>query len=376
MSGEEYALQAIANLLEINGHQVDWFMRSSSDIQGFKKNAHAFFSGLHCLKTMRELKAFLQRSSFDVAIVQNLYPFLSPSILPVLREFNIPVMMRCPNYRLFCPNGLHLSHGKICEKCLGGREYWCLFQNCENNVFKSLGYALRNTAARLSRSIVDHVDLFVVLSEFQRMRFIAGGIPPERIEILPNIAPSTLEPHFEDAGKTVSFVGRISLEKGIKDFMVAAARLPDIPFAVAGDHHQMHDFLKSAPKNIQWRGFLSDKNLIDFFHQSRILLFPSNCFEGFPNVITNAMAAGKPVIASRLGGVPEIVDHERTGLLFAPGNLSEMVNFVKQLYADPALCSRLGAAGRVKAETVYSRGAVYKKLLTILSRTKNNFSSI
>jgi len=100
------------------------------------------------------------------------------------------------------------------------------------------------------------------------------------------------------------------------------------------------------------------------------LVFPGRWFEGFPNVITHAMAAGKPVIASRLGGVPEIVAHEKTGLLFKPGNISELCRSIQRLYDNPGLCARMGEAGRVKAEQEYSRGAVYEKWLSTLKNCR------
>lgn len=367
VSGEEHALRAIAGMLEENGHQVSWFLRSSVGIKGFRGKAQAFCSGIHSAGAAKALRLFLKQHPVDAALVQNLYPFLSPSILKVLHEFAIPMIMRCPNYRLFCPNGLHLCHGEVCERCLGGKEYWCVIRNCEGNLFKSLGYAVRNAAARISRGIVDHVDKFVVLSEFQRQRFIQGGIAPERLAIVPNIAPLTAKQLSSDPGASVSFVGRISPEKGIEDFIAAAERLPEVPFAVAGNYDQMPGLPDKSPKNVCWLGFLTGSALHEFYRQSRILVFPGRWFEGFPNVIASAMAAGKPVIASRLGAVPEIVEHQKTGLLFEPRNVAELAGSIRRLYADPSECLRMGEAGRIKAETFYSQEAVYRKLLALLT---------
>ena len=365
MSGEEHALRAIAGLLEENGHSVIWFLRSSADIRGLKDKIHAFFSGIHSRQAAKDLGSVLEKTRPDAVLVQNLYPFLSPAILPVIKSFNIPIMMRCPNYRLFCPNGLHLSKGRVCEKCLGGKEYWCVINNCESSRLKSLGYAVRNAAARMTRRIVDNVDLFIVLSEFQKQRFIAGGINTDRLKILPNMVPNSGVEPSDQLGGLVSFVGRISSEKGIEDFLTAAEKLPDIQFAVAGNSDQMPGVRERAPDNVKWKGFLLGEELTSFYRQSRTLVFPGKWFEGFPNVITNAMASGKPVIASRLGAVPEIVDDERTGLLFPPGNVTELTACIRRLYDDPNECRRLGQAGREKAENEYSRDAVYGILMDI-----------
>lgn len=375
-SGEEHALWTLSGLLEEHGHEIIWFLRSSAGIRGAAAKAHAFFAGIHSTGAAADLAGLLNARPVDAALVQNLYPLLSPSILPVLRKHHVPLIMRCPNYRLFCPNGLHLSHGEVCERCLGGREYWCILRNCENDLLKSVGYALRNAAARRSRRITANVDRFIVLSAFQKRRFSANGIPWEKLAILPNIAPAFPTGASDDAGDGVAYVGRISPEKGIEAFLSAAARLPDIPFVVAGDPAPMPDLPRQAPANVQWKGFLKGKALDDLYRRTRMLVFPGKWFEGFPNVIARAMAAGKPVVASDLGAIPEIVEHLRCGLLFAPGDIEEMTECIRQLYADPERCRQMGDAGRVKAGTEYSRIAVYQRLISVFKSAYHQQKSV
>ena len=208
-SGEEEVMRTISTLLESHGHKITPFRRSSKDIgDSLLKKMHALFSGIYSFNSRNRIAQILNQGGIDIVEVQNLFPFISPSILPVCKRMHVPVVMLCPNYRLFCPNGLHLSHGKICERCLGGKEWHCILQNCERDIFKSFGYAARNAFARVTRMITDNVTIFVVLSEFQKARFIDSGIPPERIAVLPNIAPDVEMSENASIGDTVSFVGR------------------------------------------------------------------------------------------------------------------------------------------------------------------------
>jgi len=302
--------------------------------------------------------------------VQNLYPFISPSIFRPCRERGIPVVMRCPNYRLFCPSGLHLHRGKLCERCLGaGRELWCVLRNCEGSIPKSVGYALRNASARLSRSILDGVDVFIVLSEFQKRRFMDQGIPADRIAILPNIAPQASEGCVPGAGSTVSYLGRIAEEKAFDEFAAAARALPDIPFVAAGDVKAGQEYLvQNLPPNLTWLGFLKDGGLDAFVRETRIFVSPSRCFEGFPNTVAMMMAHGKPVVATRIGALPEIVEEGRTGLLYGPGHADELAERIRELWENRARCRQLGSAGREKALTEYSADAVYERLMEIYGR--------
>ncbi len=381
-SGEEHALAALASLANRAGHDVVWLRRSSTEIgRSLARKAKAFLAGVANPWMAWRMAKMLEMEMPDLVIVQNLYPFLSPSVLVPCRRRWVPVIMRCPNYRLFCPNSLHLSHGQVCERCLGGREYFCLLRNCERDIFKSAGYALRGWAARVSRRILDNVNIFIVLSEFQRQRFIAQDIPPERIEILHNITPN-VEPLSTDAptyrsietlssdlrlpsSGCIAFVGRASPEKGIEDFVEAARRLPHLPFAVAGATARMPWLIRQSPPNVRWLGFLNAEDLNHFISKSRIVVLSTRCFEGFPNVVTHAMALRKPVVASRIGALPEIVDEDRTGLLFETRNVADLVQKIQTLVADPALCARLGQAGREKALRVYSEEVVARRFMEI-----------
>ncbi len=227
-SGEESAVQSMADLLRSHEHEISWLRASSSKIgHSFSKKIKAFFSGIYSFEAKNRLDRCLDAASIDLVQVQNLYPFLSPSILLSCKQKHVPVVMRCPNYRLFCPTGLHFTHSAVCERCLYGKEWNCVLYNCGHNYLKSFGYALRNATARISGMIYNNVSLFIVLSKFQKERFIAGGINPDRIDILPNAAQKVdgVEENT-DFGDMISFVGRVSPEKGVSQFLEAARNLP------------------------------------------------------------------------------------------------------------------------------------------------------
>jgi glycosyltransferase involved in cell wall biosynthesis len=365
-SGEESAVETIAHVLRSSGHDVHWLRRSSATIgDTFSRKAEAFLSGIYSASARHAMAELLDRQPIDLVQVQNLYPFLSPSILKPCRDRGLPIVMRCPNYRLFCPNGLHLTKGAVCERCLGGREWNCVIHDCAGGRLKSLGYAARNAFARVTGMIVDAVTLFIVQSKFQKARFVAGGIPAERIGILHNIAPAAPPERIGGLGSLVTFVGRPSEEKGIRDFIAAARAMPDIPFAVAGAVDDIADVLASAPPNVSFRGFLKGAELDAFYAETRIFVCPSKWFEGFPNVIVQAMAFAKPVVATRIGAIPEIVDDGVTGVLAIPGDPGDLAAKIRSLWQAPARAQAMGAAGEHKARTAYSAAAFARQLFAI-----------
>src|SRR5690606_4113827 len=209
------------------------------------------------------------------------------AVLRPIKKAGIPIVMRCPNYRLFCPNGLHLdTKGSLREKCTGpGRELHCIGKHSEKCLIKSIGYALRGFAARKHWGLHKMVDVFIVQTEFQRQKFIANGIPPGKVEIVHGLTPAIQGTGTAAIGELVTFVGRASPEKGIVEFLQAARTLPKIPFAVAGHLPEELSHLKrDSPKNVQWLGFLGAKALDGTYRRSRIIAVPGKWFEGFPNV--------------------------------------------------------------------------------------------
>ena len=363
-SGEEHASRELANLLAEHGHDVRWFSRSSDEIRSGFGPIKAFFSGIYNPQSAKALARVLDEYKPDIVQVQNLYPLLSSSIFKPIKERGIPVVMRCPNYRLFCPNGLCLSpKGEVCEKCFNGREWHCIVNNCEESMPKSIGYALRNCFSRMSGNIINGVDKFIVQSEFQKQKFIWQGLPEEKLVILPGICPEISVDNDDEIGEYVSFVGRVSTEKGICEFIEAAKLNPTIPFKVAGSIDKKFVMPSECPNNLEFLGFVKGDMLNELYLKSKIIVVPSKWYEGFPNVITRGMLLKRPVITTDIGAMPSIISNGVHGILVEPGNARQLSDAIAKLYSDDETCRRFGKAGYTKAYKEYSREAIYEILI-------------
>ena len=140
-SGEETAAEAIVALLEEHGHVVEWNRRSSAEIAGSAfGQLKSFVTGLANPCEAKAVVRHINEFKPDLVQVQNIYPLFSPSIFPAIHKCGVPIVMRCPNYRLFCPNGLCCDmQGHICEACFGGHEWHCATKNCTGSHLKSVG---------------------------------------------------------------------------------------------------------------------------------------------------------------------------------------------------------------------------------------------
>jgi glycosyltransferase involved in cell wall biosynthesis len=368
-SGEEAVVAAQEKLLTDNGHEVTSFERSSAEIPAMKLGKlRALSSGLHSSSSCKAVRAMLRRRRPDVVNVHNVYPLISPSVLKVCRDEGVPVVMTVHNYRLICPNGLFMTQDEICHRCAGGREYWCLLRNCEGSLAKSFGYALRNWVARKRRAFLDNVTMFMALTEFQRQQLISEGYPAERIAVVPNMTSIEKNSVDGELGEYVAFVGRVSPEKGIATLRQAAESLPDVPMRAAGSYEGNEHLADGGPASLEFLGQLEHNSLDPFYANSRIVVLPSVCYEGFPMILPEAMLHGKPVIASRIGGIPEIVDDGVTGLLFEPGNAEDLAEKIRYLWDRPELCRRMGQAGREKVLREYTPQRYYERLMAVYEK--------
>ena len=275
--------------------------------------------------------------------------------------------MRCPNYRLFCPQGLCLDpKGEVCERCWNGTYEWnCVSYNCLNSRLKSFAYAVRNWYARTSRNIFDGVDVFITQSEFQKRKFEGMGIDTNRIGILPGIPPIVSDIEEKEMGDWVTFVGRVSPEKGIYEFIDAARLNPNIPFKVAGNLDEQFHIPADCPSNVEFVGFKKGAELNQLYTDSRIIVIPSKWYEGFPNVILRGMLLKRPVVTTSIGAMQSIIDTGVNGILVIPGNAKELGEAVRLLYYDRQKCITYGKNGYKKATTVYSKEVIYHTLMGI-----------
>ena len=375
IGGEDLVVRGTVDLLRRNGQEVRFLASNSAEIGNRRFGKfRSFFSGVYSSSSRKRWRRFLSEDMPDVVHVHNLYPLISPSILCECGESRIPVVMTVHNFRLVCPNGLLFSNGKPCDKCLGGREYWCVLKNCEKDIFKSTGYALRNYVARKKRWFIDNVTLFIALTEFQRRILVSEGFPSERIDVIPNMADLSPPDTSPPMGDYVAYVGRVSPEKGIRTLLEAARLCPDIPFRFAGAVDSMPGDVSRASPNCTFLGKLPRTELNSFYASARFLVLPSICYEGFPLSLVEAMSQSKAVICSRMGGLPEIVEEEVTGRLFEPGNSMELADIIRYLWSRTEMVRTMGLAGKDKVLREYSEEIYFSKLMKVYEKAIHNIS--
>ena len=368
-SGEEAVVDKMAAVFAGLGYDVAQLrMTTAGARESITGKIRGFVSGIYCPSGVEAMRKALQREKPDVVNVHNLYPFISPAALRECKKAGVPVVMTIHNYRLICPTGLFMRDGGPCELCLErGNEWGCIKYNCENSLLKSVGYAVRNTVARLRRHYLDCVDVFACITDFQRRKLIQAGFPSDKIIVIPNSVDVIDNYKSQGEGTYVAFCGRLSREKGVDLIIEAARRNTHIPFRLAGASRDK-ELIANLPPNVELTGYLSGHALSDFYAGARFFVMASRCYEGFAMAILEAAAYSKPMIAPDHGGFSEIIGHgkDAVGLLTTPGNADALSEAVRKLWDNPQESIRLGLLANQKLKNNYSTDIIaqqWKKLL-------------
>jgi len=369
--GEEAVVAFQQKILEENGHQVQLYIRDYNEMKRWRfGRVSGMFSALYNPNSIKDLKKIIQTFQPEVAILHNLFPIISPAIIPFLKKNKIRTVQILHNYRLLCPIGTFYTNGQICEKCAGrGREWNCLRNRCNGGFFQSLSFTLRSMFAR-KRNYFGAVDQFAALSDFQKNKLISNGFDASQIAVIPNSLSSPIEIEPTDEKRNfVGFAGRLTPEKGIFDFIELARLTPDYEFRVAGKQTAILDTV-DIPHNLKFEGFLDASQMKNFYRRAKVIVFPSRWYEGFPMTLLEAFSCKTPVIVYNLSVMPEIVADGKEGFVVKIGDIQKMREKIIRLFSDYQLWKEISENALRKFERQYSVQSYYDKI--IFECKKNN----
>jgi glycosyltransferase involved in cell wall biosynthesis len=257
-----------------------------------------------------------------------------------------------------------LRNDAPCEDCLGHLPWRGVAHGCyrgsrlQTGVLASMVVVHRGLGTWRNK-----VTRYIALNEFCRQKFIAGGLPADRIVVKPNFVDAGPAP-AEGPRRGVLFVGRLSQEKGVAVLADAMRRLNgQVPLAVVGSGPQA-GLLTGLP-GVTMHGSLPGDQVMGLMRQAQMLVMPSIWYENFPRTLVEAFGCGLPVVASRLGAMAHLVKDGHDGLLFEAGSGEALAAALQSLADDPQRCAALGHAARRTYEETLTPEANYGQLTRI-----------
>ena len=373
--GEDQVFKAEADLLRSYGHEVSPFVLSNDSLTKLNPLRKAT-SPVWNQDTYSSLRRHLRETNAEIAHVHNTFPLASPSVYYAASAEGVPVVQTLHNFRLLCAAANFFRDGHTCEDCLHTAIPWpAVVHACYRE--SRLASAVAASVLTTHRAIgtwTKKVDRFITLTEFARQKFISGGLPGEKIFVKPNFIHPDPGVGTGDGGFAL-FVGRLSAEKGIETLLSAwSLNRTGTALKIVGDG-PLNGLVREAAerdKSIHFLGWCAKDAVLSLMKAASFLILPSLCYEGFPMTVVEAFAVGLPVIASRIGGLGTLIEHNRTGFLFEPGKPDELAATIATASTCASLRQSLGRAAREQFQTKYTQEANYSILMEIYSSACKN----
>jgi glycosyltransferase involved in cell wall biosynthesis len=392
VGGTEIYFQNLRDILEQRGHATipfaiqdernppsdyaDYFLKpldfsDASTSYKIKQFGRIVSRSLYSTEARQKIGRLIEDTSPDVAHLQVIENHMSPSMIDELVARGIPAVQSVNTYKHVCASSrLYLvdSH-EICTRCQGGKHYHATLSRCVKGSLAASALAtaemyLHETLLKTYRKL----DRLIVPNQFLEDKLAEAGYPREKLARLRNpfdLGQTT--PRYSSDNYLLYF-GRVEPEKGVLDLVKAMQQTPGEQLIVVGDGAQLPECQQWVDEqgmgNVQFLGPKWGSELEPILLNCRAVVVPSLWYEPSPYVIYQALAAGKPVIGNRVGGIPDLINEE-TGLLADPGNIDQLAKQINDLGRSPTRAAEMGRSARDWAERELSPASYYEKIMAV-----------
>ena len=359
--GSETYIFEIGKQLQKMGHEVQYFgMEHEGRIVGNHAESYTSdmdfhgnglqkllypFKIIYSAEARKKIRIVLDDFKPDVVHLNNLNFQITPSIIYEIRKWEkimgkkTPIIFTTHDYQWVCPNHMMMipSTGELCFQCEGARFGRCTANKCiHNSKIKSLIGTIEATIYHSLRTY-GKVDRIICPSKFMEEKLGSDPILADKLQTIYNFLNGDKYTAAEKKDYVLYF-GRFSEEKGVRTLLKVCKELSEIPFVFAGSGPLAEEL--SRYPNVTDCGFLKGEKLKKTIAEARFVVFPSEWYENCPFSVMESQWYGTPVIASDIGGVPELVEDGVTGELFEAGNAEELKDKIIKLWNDEELCKK------------------------------------
>ena len=353
LSGENRVVDDELRILREAGHDVvAWEPSVGPDASTLRLATDAVWSRT----AAREVQIIVREHRPEIVHVHNLFPRLSPVVLRAVPS-STPTLMSLHNFRLMCLPATYLRDGKVCEACAGRVPWRGVLHACYRGSRGASGALGTSLALHRAIRTFERVDAFLAVSRFVRDKHVEAGFDPKRIHVKSNFSWSS--ERRVGPGGPVLFLGRIDHQKGLD--VVLRALPQGLKLLVAGDGPERAGLEHGASPDTTFLGPVDPSGVYDLLRRARALAVPSRGHEGQPRVILEAFAVGVPVLASRIGGLPELVEHDVNGYLVEPDDARGWTEALERM-SDDETSLRLGAGAYRTWERSYTPEIAIREL--------------
>jgi len=370
-------------ILEDHGHETAFFSMQypeniSSEYDSFFPEEVSFSGGgisgkVSAVKRLlgrgevaSKFTALLDDFCPDVVHLHNVHSYLSPIVAEIAKSRGVRVVWTLHDYKLICPTYSFLREGKVCELCLT-QPTAVVTTKCMKRSLSASLIAYMEAIVWNRERLIRNTDVFICPSHFMAEKMKQGGFPPSKIEVLPNFVS------MEQTGdtpvhreKAYCYIGRLSEEKGVRMLLEVASRLP-YKLYVAGTGPLISDLERYfQQENIVYLGQLSKNQVYDLLQKVSFLVVPSIWYENNPLSVIESLCLGTPVLGAAIGGIPELIEEGKTGLLFQASNADDLKEKISSFFSQIEKKRDFQSSEiACDAQDRFSEAGYYQKLMAI-----------
>ena len=370
--GEDAVFAAERAMLERHGHEVLVYERSNGEAAHGLPKALLPLHAVWNRAAARDVKRIIQTKNVDAVHIHNTLLLLSPAVVRAVKHTGVPVVQTLHNFRLFCPNGILLRGGQVCEDCphyglACAVRHRCYRGSLAQTLVVAAAYGLHRLLGTW-RGVT-----MVALTEFDRRKLLEFNrlhpmFDADRLVVKPNpvCVPDGPVTPWENRKNQMLFAGRLEELKGLRTVLEAWRLLgDDAPTLLVAGEGPLGDWARAQNlPNVRFLGQLSRTELHARMAESRAVVAASLCYESFALVPAEAHALGTPVLASDLGNVGASVQPGVDGLRFTPGDANALAGAVRALGQMSFDCNAIAA----RARRTYSEEENYNALMRFYTK--------
>jgi glycosyltransferase involved in cell wall biosynthesis len=312
--------------------------------------------------------------SFHAWQAHTLLPGMSTTPYEVAFHAGVPLLQFLHNYRFSCTNGMFLDHGQPCQRCIQGNFVHAFRAGCWRNSRLASGWMGLVLHRLRSMGVLEKITRWIAPSEAVRTLHVQMGVPGERIDVVPHFLVPGPEPiPTQPRTPTALFVGRLSEEKGVLQLLQAWRLLDrsDARLLIAGEgpeRPRLEAFARQESlHNVRFLGFVAPENQADLWGEAAVSVVPSIVSETFGLVVLEAWARARPVIAHRIGALPELVV-PGTGWLADPGDPAHLAAQISAAFDSPEQTMAMGRTGHARLLSEFNKALWQDRMRNVYRR--------
>ena len=381
--GAETYVFKLGEMLTEHGHAVQYFGLDNeknivgnnagayvSDMDfgaGIRKNLAAPFRIVYSSEARKKIGKVLSDFEPDVVHLNNIQFHLTPSIILEIEKYRkktgrkVRIVYTAHDYQLICPShGMFDTDIRVCEKCLGGNYTHCLRTKCMKRSRAKSFLAMLDAYVWKFSKAYSYVDVIVCPSRFMKSKLDTQARFADKTVALHNFIELHPAAAVEKSDYVLEF-GHLSRDKGTNTLLEVAKRMPEVRFLFAGYGEAEKD-IAEVP-NAEYVGFKTGAELKALIARSLVSVCPSEMYENCPYSVMESQILQTPTIGANIGGIPELIQEGKTGLLFEAGNADDLESKLRYLLETPGVLEQY--TENCKHSTFETPGSYYEKLMQI-----------